>query len=273
MTAERERVLAQGDADSAFETYLETFGGAETNAWHDAPVDGVFKDGFKAGLLAQAVPAQQVGEPKHQWHEIPEDSLARLYVGQATSGDQLLAHNAIFEAQCFADMYIDFKHMLDPYVSLGQESELPASVIESFGVIFDHWLATKDAQQSPAVAVPSVEAFAAIIEKAVQLYSHKWSDEFCDVTIGIMKTGMGYIHPEGLIEFAKQIRSGEVELPRNLDQLPRITEQDALQKLRTEVGEAINILAMCGDKTPFDQLGKKLVAAFNDSSSPKLNEN
>ena len=42
---ERAQLLAQGDADQAFESYLETFGGSETDAWHDAPVSDVFKDG------------------------------------------------------------------------------------------------------------------------------------------------------------------------------------------------------------------------------------
>lgn len=46
----------------------------------------------------------------------------------------------------------------------------------------------------------------------------------------------------------------------------RVTEQDALQKLRVEVAEAINILAMCGDKTPVDQIGKKLCDALNASA-------
>ncbi len=38
------------------------------------------------------------------------------------------------------------------------------------------------------------------------------SDEFASVACGIMKKGMGYIHPEGLLEFAKQIRNFEYNL-------------------------------------------------------------
>lgn len=64
MAAEIERLQSvidgnNADADEAFESYLETFGGPDTNAWHDAPVDGVFKDGFNRGLLARPIPAQQ----------------------------------------------------------------------------------------------------------------------------------------------------------------------------------------------------------------------
>lgn len=49
-------------------------------------------------------------------------------------------------------------------------------------------------------------------------------------------------------------------------QVPAVAVPDALQKLRLEVAEAINILAMCGDQTPADQLGKKLAAALNASA-------
>lgn len=49
-------------------------------------------------------------------------------------------------------------------------------------------------------------------------------------------------------------------------QVPAVAVPDALQKLRLEVAEAINILAMCGDQTPVDQLGKKLAAALNASA-------
>lgn len=50
------------------------------------------------------------------------------------------------------------------------------------------------------------------------------------------------------------------------EQVPVV--EDALQKLRLEVAEAMNILAMCGNQTPVDQLGKKLAAALNASALP-----
>jgi hypothetical protein len=50
------------------------------------------------------------------------------------------------------------------------------------------------------------------------------------------------------------------------EQVPAVAVPDVLQKLRLEVAEAINILAMCGDQTPVDQLGKKLAAALNASA-------
>jgi hypothetical protein len=99
--------------------------------------------------------SEQVNPP--DWCDISEDSLGRLYVGRATEGDQLQAYNAIMECQVFADMYGEFKEKISPHVSDKGASELPASVTDSFGVIFDHWLATKG-QQSPAVAVPEYNA-------------------------------------------------------------------------------------------------------------------
>lgn len=39
------------NADVAFQKYLQSMGGAESYAWHDAPVDGVFKAGYAAAML------------------------------------------------------------------------------------------------------------------------------------------------------------------------------------------------------------------------------
>lgn len=49
----------QGDARAACDAYIESLGGAESNAWHDAPVDGVFIDGFEAGRKAMPAPKQE----------------------------------------------------------------------------------------------------------------------------------------------------------------------------------------------------------------------
>lgn len=46
----------QNDADAAFEAYINERGGEDSYAWHDAPVDGIFKDGFAIGRLAKAMP-------------------------------------------------------------------------------------------------------------------------------------------------------------------------------------------------------------------------
>jgi len=44
------------------------------------------------------------------------------------------------------------------------------------------------------------------IDSLVNEYTHKWSDEFSEVNIGIIKKGRGFIYPEALIEVAKKIR-------------------------------------------------------------------
>jgi hypothetical protein len=36
---------------------------------------------------------------KPTWHEIPEDVVGRLAVGKATEGDQMIAYNALIDAQ------------------------------------------------------------------------------------------------------------------------------------------------------------------------------
>tara|TARA_R110000744_G_scaffold337928_1_gene443085 strand:- start:278 stop:721 length:444 start_codon:yes stop_codon:yes gene_type:complete len=45
------------------------------------------------------------------------------------------------------------------------------------------------------------------VEDAKEFYSHKWSDEFVGVVVNIMKKGEGYIYPEGLSEYASQLRN------------------------------------------------------------------
>jgi hypothetical protein len=43
------------------------------------------------------------------------------------------------------------------------------------------------------------------VEDAKKYYSHKWVDEFEDVTVNIMKKGEGYIYPEGLGEYSSEL--------------------------------------------------------------------
>ena len=50
------------------------------------------------------------------------------------------------------------------------------------------------------------------VEDAKEFYSHKWSDEFGGVVVNIMKKGEGYIYPEGLSEYASQLRNQAEEL-------------------------------------------------------------
>ena len=45
------------------------------------------------------------------------------------------------------------------------------------------------------------------VENAKEYYSHKWDDEFENVTVSIMKKGMGYIYPEGLGEYSQILRN------------------------------------------------------------------
>jgi len=65
---------------------------------------------------------------------------------------------------------------------------------------------------APVPAMTVQDYIAAALELAVKLYSHKWNDELAEVNTEIMKKGMGFIHPEGIIEFARQIKSGEFDL-------------------------------------------------------------
>lgn len=127
-----------------------------------------------------------------------------------------------------AQQSVDRDTIINVLLSIGNMSE---------GIIADAIISAIGALQSPAVAVPDIDSIAGILEKAVDLYSHKWSDEFCDVTIDIMKKGMGFIYPEGLIEFAKQIRAGEFEPHQAIRfQPPRITEQDAREIISSYAG-------------------------------------
>jgi hypothetical protein len=65
---------------------------------------------------------------------------------------------------------------------------------------------------SPVPAMPIQDDIVKALELAVKLYCQKWNDEFAEVSTEIMKKGMGFIYPEGILEFAKQIKSGEVDL-------------------------------------------------------------
>jgi hypothetical protein len=58
--------------------------------------------------------------------------------------------------------------------------------------------------ETPAASLASIQADA--IERAAKLYSHKWEEEFKEVTISTMRGGIGYIYPEGLLEHANAIR-------------------------------------------------------------------
>lgn len=49
----------QGDARAACDAYIDSLGGAESDAWHGAPVDGVFIAGFEAGRKAMPTPKQE----------------------------------------------------------------------------------------------------------------------------------------------------------------------------------------------------------------------
>lgn len=55
------------------------------------------------------------------------------------------------------------------------------------------------------------EVAARAVESAVKLYSHKWSndEELNRVGINILRRSDGYIFPEGLLEYAKQLQEGE----------------------------------------------------------------
>ena len=77
--------------------------------------------------------------------EIPEDTIERLLLGKATSGDQLLSANALQQLDVCGDVYIHIADMIEPYVErFGKRGELPASVTDSFDIIFKFWLANKD---------------------------------------------------------------------------------------------------------------------------------
>lgn len=137
------------------------------------------------------------------------------------------------------------------------------------------------AQQSPAVAVPDnceickrTKYAMATLRYILNLDqdSNKTPSDTVDDIINKYAAYPPIESSDVIIARAALKKLADLDVVNFATPSPLITEQDALQKLRTEVGEAINILAMCGDKTPFDQLGKKLVAAFNNSSSPKLNE-
>jgi hypothetical protein len=69
-------IQSHGDADAAFANYLEGLGGVESNEWHDAPVDGVFKAGFAAGQRAMPMQDDRIAK---EWQEIwnPIDELVR----------------------------------------------------------------------------------------------------------------------------------------------------------------------------------------------------
>ena len=204
--------------------------------------------------------------------EIERQQSANEQCGKALKGeiilcDSLRAENARLQS------IIDEANAQEPVAVQSNNGSVMAS--RDFCNIDDFVMACRNntplyahpipARQPQEVAVPSVEAFAAIIEKAVQLYSHKWSDEFCDVTIGIMKTGMGYIYPEGLIEFAKQIRSGEVELPRNLDKSPRITVQEFSDDEYICIRDAVDrLISAVGKDVDGDQSECSLCAEFID---------
>lgn len=44
------------------------------------------------------------------------------------------------------------------------------------------------------------------LERATQIYTHEWKDEFSGVVTDIISKGLGYIHPEGLLGYADQLR-------------------------------------------------------------------
>jgi hypothetical protein len=56
-----------------------------------------------------------------------------------------------------------------------------------------------------ALEIRDLEQQAKGVEDAKEYYSHKWVDEFEDVTVNIMKKGEGYIYPEGLGEYSSEL--------------------------------------------------------------------
>jgi hypothetical protein len=50
------------------------------------------------------------------------------------------------------------------------------------------------------------------LEVLVDSYAKKLDVEFSEVSINLINKGMGYIHPEGVLEFAREIKSGEFDL-------------------------------------------------------------
>ncbi|MGM0858609.1 MAG: hypothetical protein ACQEW0_16240 [Pseudomonadota bacterium] len=44
------------------------------------------------------------------------------------------------------------------------------------------------------------------LEDAAKLYAHPWKEEFSVVAVDLMRKGRGYIHPEGLLDYAEELR-------------------------------------------------------------------
>lgn len=107
-----------------------------------------------------------------------------------------------------------------------------------------------------------------------QLYHHAFSEEQIDRYIAnvhrsddsiTLRKGRLYAKPVPAEQVPDAIQLLQRVAASTTDK-PAVAVPDVLQKLRLEVAEAINILAMCGDQTPVDQLGKKLADALNASA-------
>ena len=66
------------------------------------------------------------------------------------------------------------------------------------------------------LAIRDLEQQAKGVEDAKEFYSHKWADEFESTVVNIMKNGDGYIYPEGLEEYASQLRN-QAKSPKRKD--------------------------------------------------------
>lgn len=74
-----------------------------------------------------------------------EDTMDRLSVGRATDGDQMLAYNALHEADLYEDVYGQVAEIIEPFVNrmTRPNGELPASVVDSVRILVDFWVKNK----------------------------------------------------------------------------------------------------------------------------------
>lgn len=108
------------------------------------------------------------------------------------------------------NLYAKVEHLGGFYVSLSNRWE-SYPIYAGIHLLSDLREILTLRQEVERLKAQKTEVAARAVESAVELYTHKWSndEELNKVGIDILRRGIGYIYPEGLLEYAKQLREGE----------------------------------------------------------------
>lgn len=108
-------------------------------------------------------------------------------------------------------LIIENSHLSMSVKRLRQENKQLAASIERLRWAVEHpehiseW--HRIINETPTQSIAEIRAQA--VEESARLYTRKMTDEFQSLQIDIIRNGMGFIYPEGLLEYAQSIRQAQ----------------------------------------------------------------